>query len=46
MQINVFYCLIKRLNTVTPQLVKEKCEAALLDENKEKNRRAEIYPSM
>ncbi|CAB3989657.1 receptor-type tyrosine- phosphatase F-like [Paramuricea clavata] len=35
----------KRLNTVTPQLVKEKCEAALLDENKKKNRKAEIYPT-
>jgi hypothetical protein len=47
MQINnVFYCRIQRLNTVTPQLVKDKCEAALLDENKKKNRKSQIYPSM
>jgi 1,2-phenylacetyl-CoA epoxidase catalytic subunit len=26
--------------------MKEKCEAALLDENRKKNRTSEIYPSM
>jgi hypothetical protein len=41
---NVFYCLIQRWNTVKPQLVKEKCAAALLDENRKKNRKSEIYP--
>ncbi|XP_028402625.1 receptor-type tyrosine-protein phosphatase F-like isoform X2 [Dendronephthya gigantea] len=35
----------KRLNTVSPKLMEDQCEAGLLEENKKKNRKEHIYPS-
>ena len=42
---SVFFCLLQRLNEVSPQLTKEQCEAALMEGNRKKNRKCEIYPS-
>lgn len=40
-----FLHTLQRLNNISPKLEKELCEAALLSENKTKNRNAEICPS-
>ena len=42
---SVFFSPVQRLNEMSPQLAKEKCEAGLMDGNKKKNRNPEIYPS-
>ena len=42
LRLNLF---LKRLNRVSPKIDPEHCEAALLPENRKKNRNLEIYPS-
>jgi hypothetical protein len=42
---SVSFSLVQRLNEMSPQLAKEKCEAGLMDGNNKKNRKREIYPS-
>ena len=39
-----FNFFLKRLNSVSPKIDPEHCEAALLPENRKKNRSPEIYP--
>ncbi len=40
----MFKFFFQRLSSVSPKLAKEHCEAALLPENRKKNRNSEIYP--
>jgi hypothetical protein len=42
---SVSFSLVQRLNEMSPQLAKEKCEAGLMDGNKKKSRNPKIYPS-